>query len=152
MTPSWQKEYFRIGSSLDDGDDAQALEERRPASVSPGAGAGAPYFVRRLDSTFANIHYASAMTLVEAQALYERGDRPGERLLRGALSNLVHTSITILGRYPEAQACYREALRLNSYLRRCAFLPRRGAVSREMGLSQEARPHCAPISSSHRQW
>ena len=44
-----------------------------------------------------------------------------------------------LARFPEAQACYREALRLNPFYADAHFYL--AVTFEKMGLSQEARPH-----------
>ena len=52
------------------------------------------------------------------------------------LGNIYHD----LGRFREAQACYREALRLNPVIRRRALLSR-GDASKRWGCRRSARPH-----------
>jgi len=126
------EEYFRIGSSLDDGDDAK-LEEA--AAAYRKALELDPYLCAALIN-LANIHYGRD-ELVEAQALYERAIGLESDFFEAHfnLGNIYHD----LGRYPEAQACYREALRLNSFYADAHFYL--AVTFEKMGLSQEARPH-----------
>jgi tetratricopeptide (TPR) repeat protein len=126
------EDYFRTGSSLDDGDEAKqddaAFAYRKALELDP-------YLVAALIN-LANIHY-SRDELVEAQALYERaiGLEPDFFEAHFNLGNIYHD----LGRFPEAQGCYREALRLNPFYADAHFY---FAVTLEkMGLSEEARPH-----------
>ncbi len=126
------EDYFRLASSLDDGDEAKldeaAAAYRRALELDP-------YLVAALIN-LANIHY-SRNELVEAQALYERAIGLESDFFEAHfnLGNIYHD----LNRYPEAQACYQESLRLNpSYPDAHFYL----AVTLEkMGLSQEAKPH-----------
>ena len=126
------EEYFRVGSSLDDGDDAK-LEEA--AAAYRKALELDPYLCAALIN-LANIHYGRD-ELVEAQALYERAIGLESDFFEAHfnLGNIYHD----LGRYPEAQACYREALRLNSFYADAHFYL--AVTFEKMGLSQDARPH-----------
>jgi tetratricopeptide (TPR) repeat protein len=126
------EEYFRIGSALDDGDDARlegaAAAYRKALELDP-------YLCAALIN-LANIHYGRD-ELVEAQALYERAIGLESDFFEAHfnLGNIYHD----LGRYPEAQACYREALRLNPFYADAHFYL--AVTFEKMGLSQEARPH-----------
>jgi tetratricopeptide (TPR) repeat protein len=126
------EEYFRVGSSLDDGDDAK-LEEA--AAAYRKALELDPYLCAALIN-LANIHYGRD-ELVEAQALYERAIGLESDFFEAHfnLGNIYHD----LGRYREAQACYREALRLNSFYADAHFYL--AVTFEKMGLSLDARPH-----------
>jgi tetratricopeptide (TPR) repeat protein len=126
------EEYFRSGSTLDDGD---AAKQTAAAAAYRKALEFDPYLVPALIN-LANIHY-SRDELVEAQALYERAIGLQSDFFEAHfnLGNIYHD----LGRYPEAQACYREALRLNPFFADAHFYL---AVTFEKnGQSQEARAH-----------
>jgi tetratricopeptide (TPR) repeat protein len=126
------EEYFRMGSSLDDGDESKleqaAAAYRRALELDP-------YLVAGLIN-LANVHY-SRDELVEAQALYERaiGLEPDFFEAHFNLGNIYHD----LGRFPEAQSCYREALRLNPLYADAHFYL--AVTFEKMGQSPEARPH-----------
>ena len=126
------EEFFRAGSALDDGDEAnleQAAAAYRKALELD------PYLCAALIN-LANIHY-SRDELVEAQALYERAIGLESDFFEAHfnLGNIYHD----LGRYPEAQTCYREALRLNPFYADAHFYL--AVTFEKMGLSQDARPH-----------
>lgn len=126
------EEYFRVGSALDDGDQAK-LEEA--AAAYRKALELDPYMVAALIN-LANVHY-SRDELVEAQALYERaiGLEPDFFEAHFNLGNIYHD----LGRFAEAQACYREALRLNpSYADGHFYM---AVTFEKMGLPHDAKPH-----------
>lgn len=126
------EEYFRAGSALDDGDEANveeaAIAYRKSLECDP-------YLVAALIN-LANIHYGRD-DLAEAQALYERAIGLESDFFEAHfnLGNIYHD----LNRYPEAQACYREALRLNPLYADAHFYL--AVTFEKMGLSQEARPH-----------
>ena len=126
------EEYFRQGSALDDGNDAN-LEEA--AAAYRKALEFDPYLVAALIN-LANVHYGRD-ELAEAQALYERAIalEPDFFEAHFNLGNIYHD----LALFAEAQACYGEALRLNPTYADAHFYL---AVTYEkMGLSLEARPH-----------
>jgi tetratricopeptide (TPR) repeat protein len=124
--------YFREGSALDDGDDANvedaAIAYRKALEHDP-------YLVAALIN-LANIHYGRD-ELAEAQALYERAIGLESDFFEAHfnLGNIYHD----LNRFTEAQACYREALRLNPYYADAHFYL--AVTFEKMGLSQDARPH-----------
>jgi len=126
------EEYFRIASSLDDGNDAtreQAAVAYRKALEFD------PCLVAALIN-LANIHY-SREELVEAQALYERAIGLESDFFEAHfnLGNIYHD----LHRFDEAQICYDEAVRLNPNYPDAHFYL---AVTLEkMGRSDDARPH-----------
>jgi tetratricopeptide (TPR) repeat protein len=126
------EEYFRIGSALDDGDDAKldqaATAYRKALELDP-------YLVAALIN-LANVHY-SRDEVIEAQALYERaiGLEPDFFEAHFNLGNIYHD----LGRFAEAQGCYREALRLNPLYADAHFYL--AVTFEKMGQSQDARPH-----------
>jgi tetratricopeptide (TPR) repeat protein len=126
------EEYFRVGSALDDGDEANlehaAAAYRKALELDP-------YLVAALIN-LANVHY-SRDEIIEAQALYERaiGLEPDFFEAHFNLGNIYHD----LGRFAEAQACYREALRLNPVYADAHFYL--AVTFEKMGQSQEARPH-----------
>ncbi|MFI5245065.1 MAG: tetratricopeptide repeat protein [Gemmatimonadales bacterium] len=126
------EEYFRTGSTLDDGDDAHleaaAAAYRRALELDP-------YLVPALIN-LANVHY-SRNELVEAQALYERAIGLESDFFEAHfnLGNIYHD----LGRFPEAQTCYCEALRLNRHYADAHFYL--AVTFEKMGLSQDAKPH-----------
>jgi tetratricopeptide (TPR) repeat protein len=126
------EEYFRAGSALDDGDEANveeaAIAYRKALECDP-------YLVAALIN-LANIHYGRD-DLAEAQALYERAIGLESDFFEAHfnLGNIYHD----LNRFPEAQACYREALRLNPLYADAHFYL--AVTFEKMGLSQEARPH-----------
>jgi len=126
------EEYFRAGSTLDDGDEANideaAIAYRKALECDP-------YLVAALIN-LANIHYGRD-DLAEAQALYERAIGLESDFFEAHfnLGNIYHD----LNRFPEAQACYREALRLNPLYADAHFYL--AVTFEKMGLSQEARPH-----------
>jgi len=126
------EEYFKIGSVLDDGDEAK-LEEA--AAAYRKALELDPYLVAGLIN-LANIHY-SRDELAEAQALYERAIGLESDFFEAHfnLGNIYHD----LGRFSEAQACYREALRQNPFYADAHFYL--AVTFEKMGLSGEARPH-----------
>jgi tetratricopeptide (TPR) repeat protein len=126
------EEYFRTGSALDAGDEAN-LEEA--AAAYRTALEIDPYLVAALIN-LANIHY-SRDELVEAQALYERAIGLESDFFEAHfnLGNIYHD----LGRFAEAQACYREALRLNPAYADAHFYL--AVTFEKMGHSQDARPH-----------
>jgi tetratricopeptide (TPR) repeat protein len=130
--PAAAEEYFRIGSALDDGDEAKQEEA---AAAYRKALELDPYLAAALIN-LANIHY-SRDELVEAQALYERAIGLESDFFEAHfnLGNIYHD----LGRFTEAQACYREALRLNPFYADAHFYL--AVTFEKMGLSQEARPH-----------
>jgi tetratricopeptide (TPR) repeat protein len=126
------EEQFRIGSALDDGDEATldeaAVAYRKALEFDP-------YLCAALIN-LANIHYRRD-ELVEAQALYERAIGLESDFFEAHfnLGNIYHD----LARYPEAQTCYREALRLNPFYADAHFYL--AVTFEKMGLSQDARPH-----------
>jgi tetratricopeptide (TPR) repeat protein len=126
------EEYFRAGSALDDGNEANveeaAIAYRKALECDP-------YLVAALIN-LANIHYGRD-DLAEAQALYERAIGLESDFFEAHfnLGNIYHD----LNRFPEAQACYREALRLNPLYADAHFYL--AVTFEKMGLSQEARPH-----------
>jgi tetratricopeptide (TPR) repeat protein len=126
------EEYFRAGSALDDGNEANveeaAIAYRRALECDP-------YLVAALIN-LANIHYGRD-DLAEAQALYERAIGLESDFFEAHfnLGNIYHD----LNRFPEAQACYREALRLNPLYADAHFYL--AVTFEKMGLSQDARPH-----------
>ena len=126
------EDYFRVASSLDDGDESTqeeaAIAYRKALELDP-------YLVAALIN-LANIHY-SRDELAEAQALYERAIGLESDFFEAHfnLGNIYHD----LGRFPEAQSCYREALRLNSFYADAHFYL--AVTFEKMGLSHEARPH-----------
>jgi tetratricopeptide (TPR) repeat protein len=124
--------YFREGSLLDDGDEAN-LEDA--AAAYRKALEHDPYLAAALIN-LANIHY-SRDELAEAQALYERAIGLESDFFEAHfnLGNIYHD----LNRFSEAQACYREALRLNPYYADGHFYL--AVTFEKMGLSQDARPH-----------
>ena len=126
------EEYFRAGSSLDDGDETR-MEEA--AAAYRKALELDPYLVAALIN-LANIHY-SRDELVEAQALYERAIGLESDFFEAHfnLGNIYHD----LGRFAEAQSCYREALKLNPFYADAHFYL--AVTFEKMGLSQDARPH-----------
>jgi tetratricopeptide (TPR) repeat protein len=126
------EEYFRAGSALDDGDEAN-LEEA--AAAYRKALELDPYLCAALIN-LANIHY-SRDELIEAQALYERAIGLESDFFEAHfnLGNIYHD----LSRFPEAQACYREALRLNPFYADAHFYL--AVTFEKIGLSQDARPH-----------
>ena len=126
------EEYFRVASSLDEGDDA--AQEEAAAAYRKSLELD-PYLVAALIN-LANIHYRRD-ELAEAQALYERaiGLEPDYFEAHFNLGNIYHD----LGRFTDAQACYREALQLNpTYADGHFYL---AVTCEKIGLSQEARPH-----------
>ena len=126
------EEYFRSGSTLDDGD---VSTREQAAAYYRQALECDPYLVAALIN-LANIHY-SRDELAEAQALYERAIGLESDFFEAHfnLGNIYHD----LGRLHEAQACYAEALRLNPFYADTHFYL---AVTLEkMGLSPDARPH-----------
>jgi tetratricopeptide (TPR) repeat protein len=126
------EECFRIGSSLDDGDE-EKLEEA--AAAYRKALELDPYLVAALIN-LANIHY-SHDELAEAQALYERAIGLESDFFEAHfnLGNIYHD----LNRFTEAQVCYMEALRLNPLYADAHFYL--AVTFEKMGLSQDARPH-----------
>jgi len=124
--------YFREGSALDDGDEANiedaAVAYRKALEHDP-------YLVAALIN-LANIHY-SRDELAEAQALYERAIGLESDFFEAHfnLGNIYHD----LNRFTEAQACYLEALRLNPYYADAHFYL--AVTFEKMGLSHDARPH-----------
>jgi tetratricopeptide (TPR) repeat protein len=126
------EEYFRVGSALDDGDEANveeaAIAYRKALECDP-------YLVAALIN-LANIHYGRD-DLAEAQALYERAIGLESDFFEAHfnLGNIYHD----LNRFPEAQSCYREALRLNPLYADAHFYL--AVTFEKMGMSQEARPH-----------
>ena len=124
--------YFREGSALDDGDEANiedaAIAYRKALEHDP-------YLVAALIN-LANIHYGRD-ELAEAQALYERAIGLESDFFEAHfnLGNIYHD----LNRFSEAQACYREALRLNPYYADAHFYL--AVTFEKLGLSQDARPH-----------
>jgi tetratricopeptide (TPR) repeat protein len=124
--------YFREGSVLDDGDDANvedaAIAYRKALEHDP-------YLVAALIN-LANIHYGRD-ELAEAQALYERAIGLESDFFEAHfnLGNIYHD----LNRFAEAQGCYREALRLNPYYADAHFYL--AVTFEKLGLSHEARPH-----------
>ena len=124
--------YFRDGSALDDGDEANvedaAIAYRKALEHDP-------YLVAALIN-LANIHYGRD-ELAEAQALYERAIGLESDFFEAHfnLGNIYHD----LNRFSEAQACYREALRLNPYYADAHFYL--AVTFEKMGLSPDARPH-----------
>ena len=124
--------FFREGSALDDGDDANvedaAIAYRKALEHDP-------YLVAALIN-LANIHYGRD-ELAEAQALYERAIGLESDFFEAHfnLGNIYHD----LNRFAEAQACYLEALRLNPYYADAHFYL--AVTFEKMGLSQDARPH-----------
>ena len=126
------EEYFRIGSALDDGEEATRDEA---AAAYRKALELDPYLVAALIN-LANIHY-SRDELAEAQALYERAIGLESDFFEAHfnLGNIYHD----LGRHAEARDCYLAALRLNPYYADTHFYL---AVTLEkMGRSAEAKPH-----------
>jgi tetratricopeptide (TPR) repeat protein len=126
------EEYFKVGSALDNGDDAMkeqaATAYRRALELDP-------YLVAALIN-LANIHYGRD-ELVEAQALYERAIGLESDFFEAHfnLGNIYHD----LNRFAEATACYEKALKLNPGYADAHFYL---AVTLEkMGRSQVARPH-----------
>ena len=126
------EEYFRAGSTLDDGDEAK-LEEA--AANYRKALEHDPYLVAALIN-LANIHYTRD-ELAEAQALYERAIGLESDFFEAHfnLGNIYHD----LARFVEAQACYRESLRLNPFYADAHFYL--AVTFEKLGQSQEARPH-----------
>jgi tetratricopeptide (TPR) repeat protein len=124
--------YFREGSVLDDGDDANAEDA---AIAYRKALEHDPYLVAALIN-LANIHYGRD-ELAAAQALYERAIGLESDFFEAHfnLGNIYHD----LNRFAEAQACYREALRLNPYYADAHFYL--AVTFEKLGLSHEARPH-----------
>jgi len=126
------EEYFRAGSALDDGNEANveeaAIAYRKALECDP-------YLVAALIN-LANIHYGRD-DLAEAQALYERAIGLESDFFEAHfnLGNIYHD----LNRFPEAQSCYREALRLNPLYADAHFYL--AVTFEKMGLSQDARPH-----------
>jgi tetratricopeptide (TPR) repeat protein len=126
------EEYFRVGSALDDGDEAKldqaAAAYRKSLELDPNLVAAL--------INLANVHY-SRDELVEAQALYERaiGLEPDFFEAHFNLGNIYHD----LGRFDEALACYNEALRLNPFYADTHFYL--AVTFEKMGLSHDARPH-----------
>jgi tetratricopeptide (TPR) repeat protein len=124
--------YFREGSVLDDGDEANiedaAIAYRKALEHDP-------YLVAALIN-LANIHYGRD-ELAEAQALYERAIGLESDFFEAHfnLGNIYHD----LNRFAEAQACYREALRLNPYYADAHFYL--AVTFEKLGFSQDARPH-----------
>ena len=124
--------YFREGSVLDDGDEANvedaAIAYRKALEHDP-------YLVAALIN-LANIHYGRD-ELAEAQALYERAIGLESDFFEAHfnLGNIYHD----LNRFTEAQSCYREALRLNPYYADAHFYL--AVTFEKMGLSPDARPH-----------
>jgi TPR repeat/BRCA1 C Terminus (BRCT) domain/Tetratricopeptide repeat len=126
------EDHFRMGSELDDGDEANQDEA---AAAYRKALELDPYLVAALIN-LANIHY-TRNELVEAQALYERaiGLEPDFFEAHFNLGNIHHD----LGRFPESQLCYHQALQLNPFYADTHFYL---AVTYEkMGRSEDARPH-----------
>jgi tetratricopeptide (TPR) repeat protein len=126
------EEYFRVGSALDNGDEAMrdqaAVAYRRALELDPSL---VPALIN-----LANIHY-SRDELVEAQALYERAIALESGFFEAHfnLGNIYHD----LNQFAQAERCYAEALRLNPYYADTHFYL---AVTLEkMGQSQQARPH-----------
>jgi tetratricopeptide (TPR) repeat protein len=126
------EEYFRVGSALDDGDEANVEEA---AIAYRNALECDPYLVAALIN-LANIHYGRD-DLAEAQALYERAIGLESDFFEAHfnLGNIYHD----LNRFPEAQGCYREALRLNPLYADAHFYL--AVTFEKMGMSQEARRH-----------
>ncbi|HUK35064.1 MAG TPA: tetratricopeptide repeat protein [Vicinamibacterales bacterium] len=126
------EQFFREGSALDDGDDANVEEA---AVAYRRALEHDPYLVAALIN-LANIHYGRD-ELAEAQALYERAIGLESDFFEAHfnLGNIYHD----LNRFAEAQACYHEALRLNPYYADAHFYL--AVTFEKMGLSQDARPH-----------
>ena len=126
------EDYFREGSDLDDGNEAN-LEAA--AALYRKALECDPQLVAALIN-LANIHYTRQET-IEAQALYERAIALESDYFEAHfnLGNIHHD----LGEYEAARACYEQALSLNpNYADTHFYL----AVTLEkMGLSAEARPH-----------
>jgi tetratricopeptide (TPR) repeat protein len=126
------EDYFRLASTLDDGDEAKledaAAAYRRALELDP-------YLVAALIN-LANIHY-SRDKLAEAQALYERAIGLESDFFEAHfnLGNIYHD----LGRFSEAQACYRESIRLNPKYPEAHFYL--AVTCEKMGLSSEAKPH-----------
>jgi tetratricopeptide (TPR) repeat protein len=126
------EEFFRAGSTLDDGDpaklDAAAAAYRKALEYDP-------YLVAALIN-LANIHYGRD-ELAEAQALYERAIGLESDFFEAHfnLGNIYHD----LGRFTEAQRCYAEALRLNPRYADAHFYL--AVTFEKMGLSADARPH-----------
>ena len=126
------EEYFRAGSALDDGNEANVEEA---AFAYRKALECDPYLVAALIN-LANIHYSSN-ELAEAQALYERAINlePDFFEAHFNLGNIHHD----LGRFNDALSCYVEALRLNPAYADANFYL--AVVLEKMGQSAEARPY-----------
>jgi tetratricopeptide (TPR) repeat protein len=126
------EDYFREGSDLDDGTEAN-LEGA--AALYRKALECDPQLVAALIN-LANIHYTRQET-IEAQALYERAIALESDYFEAHfnLGNIHHD----LGEYEAARGCYEQALSLNpNYADTHFYL----AVTLEkMGLSADARPH-----------
>lgn len=132
LDSSLAEEYFKVGSALDNGDEAMleqaATAYRRSLELDP-------YLVAALIN-LANIHYGRD-ELAEAQALYERAIGLESDFFEAHfnLGNIYHD----LNRFAEAQTCYETALRLNPFYADTHFYL---AVTLEkMGRSDLARPH-----------
>jgi tetratricopeptide (TPR) repeat protein len=126
------EDYFREGSDLDDGTDANLPAA---AALYRKALECDPQLVAALIN-LANLHYTRHET-IEAQALYERAIALESDYFEAHfnLGNIHHD----LGEYVAARECYETALALNpNYADTHFYL----AVTLEkMGLSPEARPH-----------
>ena len=126
------EEYFRDGSDLDDGTEANLTPA---AAFYRKALECDPQLVAALIN-LANIHYTRHET-IEAQALYERAIALESDYFEAHfnLGNIHHD----LGEYESARTCYETALDLNPNYPDTHFYL---AVTLEkMGLSAEARPH-----------
>ena len=126
------EDYFREGSDLDDGTDANVSAA---AALYRKALECDPQLVAALIN-LANLHYTRHET-IEAQALYERAIALESDYFEAHfnLGNIHHD----LGEYDAARTCYQTALALNPNYPDTHFYL---AVTLEkMGLSPEARPH-----------
>ena len=131
------EEYFRAASALDDGDEATMGEA---AATYRKALELDPYSSPR--SSTSPTSTTAATSSSRRRRFYERAIGLESDFFEAHfnLGNIYHD----LGRFSEAQACYREALRLNPFYADAHFYL--AVTFEKMGQSQDARASLAGIA------